>query len=278
MKCKYLLIFCLVLLVSGTSCRKLVQDEFPDFENRITVNSILECGEVAQVHLSFTDGLNEHELKDIDNATVVMFNNDTLIEFNYAGEGLYVSDYTVAENDSFKLKVSIDTAEVTSECYVPEIPQILDWSVVKNGWVDSDGMLQPKVYFTIKNNDQQQYYEALLIATINDYGNEEDVVELISLALFDNINEMSDSITKSIEVKHETSFYPPKPWRYQMIIRGIDENYYRYLISFNNYNLTRFPDFSNGSVVPVNLFSNIRNGYGIFCGSSVVVTSETDPM
>ncbi len=223
--------------------------------------------EFAQLHLSLTDELNPSELTNISNATIEMHNQDSvIIIFTYFGNGIYTSDYLVKENDCFTLNVTSDNDFINAECEIPERPEILNFHVNENGWVNNEGILHPKVNFTIHNNtSKKQYFEAYVVI----YNETEDNInEEYPILYFDNIGINSDEISKSVKIEHHSYSYPPEKHRYQLIIKSVDWNYYYYVKSLDDYNLSRYPDFSNSSIVPLNLFSNIENGYGIFCGYS----------
>lgn len=274
---KKLLLICIPVLFISSSCRKLVQDEFNDFDSKITVNSILIEDEFAQIHISLTDELNEYELKNISNAGIEMYNQDSvLLSFNYVENGIYVSDYIVKENDSFKLKVNTDNDCVTAKCLIPESPEILDFYVVENAWVDDEGRLKPEVHFTIVNNKfENQYFEAyILIYKETDLSLERGYPVL----QFDNIGKEIDSISQIVKIGITSYSYPPEKYKYQLIIKSVDKNYYEYVKSLEDYNLSRYPDFSNSTIVPTNLFTNIENGYGIFCGYSQAISDTIEPI
>ncbi len=258
------LIFISLLLINS-ACRKLVQDEFADFENKITVNSIFVEDENAEIHLSFTNKLNEHELNTINSAIIEVYNQDSvLLNFQNISNGKYVSDYIIKENDSFNLKIIVDKDSVIANCHIPAKTEILDFQVNENAWVGNEGDTQPEIHFTISTDKtKNQYFEADIII----YYQESDYIEeSYAIAYFDNINHDIDSLSKSVKIQHSHYSYPPKKYKYQLMIKSVDFNYYNYAKSFVDYELSRYPDFSNLGVVPENLFSNIENGYGIFCG------------
>ncbi|NLA25525.1 MAG: DUF4249 family protein [Bacteroidales bacterium] len=268
---KRVLIIFISLLLLSSSCRKIVQDEFKCFENTLTANSILIEGEYVQLHLSLTDELNEYQLINVSNANIEMYNQDSLfLSFAYVENGIYVSDYIIRENDSFTLKVNKDNDSVSSECLIPAKPELLDFYVNENAWVDNEGILQPQLNFTILNNKSKEcYFEAyiLIYNTTADY-----VIEEYPVLYFDNSGFNADSISKCLKIQHHSYSYPPEKHQYQLIIKAVDFNYYKYVTSITDYNLGRYPDFSNATIVPTNLFSNIKNGYGIFCGYSQTIS------
>lgn len=274
---KRVLIIFISLLLLNSSCRKIVQDEFKSFENTLTVNSILIEGKNVQLYLSLTDKLNEYQLKNISNANIEMYNQDSiLVFFDYNENGIYVSDYIVKENDFFTLRVYKDNDSVSSKCLIPTKPEIVDFYVNENAWVDNEGILQPQLNFTILNNKSKEcYFEAyiLIYNATADY-----VIEEYPVLYFDNSGFNADSISKCEKIQHHSYSYPPEKYQYQLIIKSVDINYYKYVKSLGDYNLSRYPGFSNSSIVPTNLFTNIENGFGIFCGYSQTISNIIEPM
>ncbi len=274
---KKVLLICIPIFFIISSCRKIVQDEFNNFDNKITVNSILIENEFAQLHVSLTDELNEFQLKNIRNAGIEMYNQDSmLISFIYTEKGIYESEYIVKENDFFKLKVFTDNDCVTAECVIPKRTDFSDFYVTENAWVDDEGRLQPEVHFTIPNNKlEQQYFEAYLIV----YNKNADFIEEeYPILYFDNIEENDETILKSAKIQMMSYSYPPEKYKYQLILKSVNQNYYKYVKSLDDYNLSRYPDFSNSAIVPLNLYTNIENGYGIFCGYSQTISDTIEPI
>jgi hypothetical protein len=276
---KKILLICISLLLLFSSCRKIVQDEFASFENKITLNSILVEGETAKLHLSLTNGLNEYALSNITNAQIEMYNQDSLrINFEYDKNGIYISDYLVNENDKFTLTVRTETDSINTSCVVPIKTEFLDFYVQERAWVNYEGLLQPEVNFTVPNNKSEtKYFEAsiLIYNKIGEYVDMEDPI-----LYFDNIGEHKDSIYKKVRLKF-TSFSSSSEsyqYKYKLIIKSVDKNYYEYVKSFEDYNISREPNFSTSSVVPTNLYSNIENGYGVFCAYSQVCSEIIEPI
>jgi hypothetical protein len=256
-----------------------VQDEFDSFDNIITLNSILVEGETAKLHVSLTNGLNEYALSNITNAQIEMYNQDSLrIDFEYGYNGLYISDYVVNENDKFILTIRTATDSIETSCEVPLKTEILNFYVLERAWLNYEGLLQPEVNFTVPNNkSEREYFEASLLI-YNKFGGFVDVEDPI--LYFDNLGEDSDSIYKKVRLKF-TSFSSSAEayqYKYKLIIKSVDKNYYEYVKSFEDYNISREPNFSTSSVVPTNLYSNITNGYGVFCAYSKVCSEIIEPI
>lgn len=276
---KKIILLSISILLLSSSCRKIVQDKFDSFDNKITLNSILVEGETVKLHVSLTNGLNEYALSNITNAKIEMYNQDSLrINFEYGYNGLYISDYVVNENDKFILTIRTATDSIETSCEVPLKTEILNFYVLERAWLNYEGLLQPEVNFTVPNNkSEREYFEASLLI-YNKFGGFVDVDDPI--LYFDNLGEDSDSIYKKVRLKF-TSFSSSAEayqYKYKLIIKSVDKNYYEYVKSFEDYNISREPNFSTSSVVPTNLYSNITNGYGVFCAYSKVCSEIVEPI
>lgn len=263
------------MLILLASCRKLVEDEFDGFDKIITVNSLLSEGEPLNIYISQTAGLSEPEIPLVSVDDIKLYRNDTLINLQYTENKAYSGDLVIAENDDYFLQVVHNGKVVETSCRVPAKPQILHSSIQEYGWLDEDGVAQPQVEIAIKNSKTPTYYEAIIVIyKVKD----EEPLEVYPFALFDNLNVNADTITQYAKIHHYNSSYPPEKFKYQLIVRAVDYNYYRYNVSLNEYELTRFPDFSSSNVVPQNLYSNVKNGYGVFCACTQVMTDTIYPI
>lgn len=264
---RYLLKFYIILIISfNSSCRELVQDEFTEFNNIITVNSIIKANDTINLYVSLTDELNNHQLQSVDNAEIKMYNQDSiLIIFFHTENGLYISDYVAQENDRYDLKIEVPNfGVVSSNCIVPEFEKLYNVNLNGYAWINDEGRINPEVSFSVLNNQSiDKYYEAIiksfrrnsLTDTVYYLYNE------FSIGLFDNILENNDTINKKI--KFQRGWDESELYSFQLILRSVDYNYFQYANSYYRYQETRFPSFSNTSIIPINLYSNITDGYGI---------------
>ncbi len=283
-----IVIFCMLC----SSCRKLVQDEFPEFENKVTVNTIISAGDSVRVYLAYTDELNANPLEIIENAEIKMSNQDMdIISFTHQGEGLYISDYIAQVDDILNLTVAVpDEDVVESFCVVPEPIEIFNADVDSYGWVSDEGVASPLVYVKIKNDVNKAFYGVVYLRYYSkephynlNLDNPDDpyyidtiyrmVEDYNAIGTISNINESGEFLEK--EFGFIKSFYYSNTisLAYQVKLRSVDYHYYTYLNSIGAYEVGRNPNFTNSYVIPSNLYSNIENGYGIMGSYS---ESETD--
>lgn len=268
----------LVLSILSASCRELVQDEFPDFENKVTVNTIIKSNSPIKLHLSLTDELNSTPLSNIQNAEITLTTQSAeTIDFEHVAEGVYSSDYIAKETDTFNLSINVpDKENISADCYIPQSDEIIDAVVSENTWVNSESELSPSIYFKIKNNKNQLLYYEALITVFSAYQTTQhkkyNLEDEYIIQLFDNSTEKNDFIEKNIKFQYYKSSNIKKKYFYLLTLRFVDSNYYKYAKSLKAYDESRNPIFSGSSIIPTSLYSNVKNGYGIMCAYSQIIS------
>ncbi|MDD2635997.1 MAG: hypothetical protein PHW82_10910, partial [Bacteroidales bacterium] len=215
---RYTIYYIIFLCLLCSSCRELVQDEFPDFENTVNVNTLIGAGDTVKVYLAYTDELNGNPLKIIENAVISMSNqNLENINFTHQGKGLYVSNFVAQVSDTFNLSVIVPGEDVvTSSCVVPEPIEIIDADLDPYGCVNDEGVAIPLAYVKIRNNFDNAFYgvvyfksyvkEPRISEDLNNPGSYTvDTVYVLNsdykaIGTIDNINELGEFLEKEIEV------------------------------------------------------------------------------
>lgn len=271
-----------VIFILGTifsSCRKLVQDEFPVFDKEITVNSIISADDSVKLHLSYTAELNQTPLETIGDADITMINqNDECIYFTYQGNGVYSSEYIARENDSLTLTVVVsgkDTAK--SSCVVPKSIPIMDVKIDSYGWINDEGDASPLAHIKVKNNLTKSIYGVVYARMYVENSWNPNTIQLDNdykpIGTFDNNNNNNEYIRQSFGIIKTSLSGSNTSQAYQILIRSVDYNYYTYINTLKANEFSKYIDFTNSFIVPTNIYSNIENGYGIMCSYS---QSETD--
>lgn len=260
---KFLILF--LLAISISNCRELVTDNFPDFENRTTVNSILTADSVVEIHVSRAEKVDQTELSVIENAQVQLLINGIEIEvLSYDSDGKYRSLHKVIAGSEYECIVETDLLpQVSAKCKIPVPTSLNEVILFEEAWVNDESWLCPAIQFSIDNpQDELRYYNAR-IKVINFSS---PIVEDISLALFSNEFEPSQTITKYFEFDHDNILF--SQFAYILELRSLSFDLYEYMKSLEEYQKGRYPEFDSGSIVPQNLHNNVEGGYGIFAGYS----------
>ncbi|MEI8048550.1 MAG: DUF4249 family protein [Bacteroidota bacterium] len=290
--------YTLILVVSITllfSCRKLVQSEFADFKQVPTVNSFLKADSLLKVHISLASKLDTNELKGLNNAQVQLYVDNVFKEFlTSIGNGFFISTTIVEPSKKYECKVNIPGFE-TVDCSntIPKPSHLRDIIHISVAGKDQEGMTYPAVKFTFSNNPaEKKYYEARI--RLIEYGSEQlaDMYNIIDpvllneglpLSIFSNelitdtaytmtINYITGSAGSSNGGTVHTILYP-----FILEVRSVSYDYYQFARQKYLYDTGRFPEFGLSSNQAFQLFSNVKNGYGIFAGYSSVISDTITP-
>ena len=241
------IIIIVILVVVFSSCRKVVTDKFPDYPQKITVNSIAKAGEPLLVNVSLTGNINDSTLVFVDNAAVNLYINGTHAEtLSYEGDGYYVSTVVANENDSLECVVAYKGDTARCSCIVPhkEIP--LGFEYIANAGVDDSGELLQGLVTTIGNIKSQRKYYEIKIYTVEGpdcYGGTtlmdmtDPIIKNDGLPLPLFSNELASGENFSVTLKFMTHVHGGAVYNdtlVQMIrpilvrFRAVDENYYKF--------------------------------------------------
>lgn len=288
------LVFLFTLLLLS-SCRKLVQSDFPDFKQVPTVNSFLKADSLLKVHISLASKLDTNELKGLDNAQVQLYVNDMFKELLIStGNGVFTSTTYVEPLRKYECKVDIPGYETVS-CInsIPKPSHLRDIIHVSVAGKDQEGMTYPAVKFTFSNNPAEKLYYEARIRLIK-YGSEQipDMYNIVDpvllneglpLSVFSNelisdtvytmtINYITGSAGSSNGGPITTTLYP-----FILEVRSVSYDYYQFARQKYLYDTGRFPEFGLSSNQAFQLYSNVQNGYGIFAGYSSVISDTITP-
>ena len=283
------------MLLASTSCRKLVQSDFPVFKQVPTVNSFLKAESLLKVHISLASKLDTNELKGLDNVQVQLFVDDVFKEFlTLTGNGFFTSKTLVEPLIKYECRVDIPGYETVScSNTIPKPSHLRDIIHISVAGKDQEGMTYPAVKFTFSNTkNEKSYYEARI--RLIEFGSEQiaDIYNIVDpvllneglpLSVFSNelitdtaytmtINYFTGSASSSNGEPMTTTLYP-----FILEVRSISYDYYQFARQKYLYDTGRFPEFGLSSNQAFQLYSNVKNGYGIFAGYSAVISDTITP-
>jgi hypothetical protein len=276
----------LITTLTIVSCRKLVQDEFPDFTPIPTINSILIADSLLKVHVSLAGKIDTNKLEVIDNAEVLIFIDGEIKDtLHYSDNGIYFSSINVEPLKIYTCNVIVPGyPKVSASDYIPEPPIIYDIVHINQAGQDREGQIYPALKFRFTNDPSQRIYYQVVLRMIK-YGYEQipELTEItdpvllnegIPISVFSNeiIEGRSYTITINYTTGSASSTGPNQPFipnLYPLILemRSISKNYYLFLKQQYLYERGRYPEFGS-SFTSTSLYSNINGGYGIFAGYS----------
>ncbi len=288
-----------LILASTISCTKVVDIELPEHQSKLVINSIFTSGERISINIGQTASINGGIPPGIYDSNINIYRESNLVESVHSGDSIYSFNFGPVENGNYSIEVSspgfetvrasdsIPGKTVLSNIEYTDKEWVNDWGLkfrlLKLAFIDQSEKqnyyeIKLKKRFLIKKYNPSGYYyhtERLRIGGTPDpimevawqYYNETDGL-VFNDALFNN---KQCNLEIFIEVPDNGAD------QYEIIVelRSLSENYYKYKKQLGVYAKASNEDILEGSPEPVNLYSNIENGYGIFAGYMSDVHSFT---
>lgn len=274
------------LLIIGISCRTEVNQDFPNFEKKTVLNSIIIADSIIQAHVSLTDTFGgDSAIASLTNAQVLLFKNSICIDtLQYKSNSIYTSKYTAEIGATYTYKINIlGFEQMQAMQLLPKNPRIISTKYIQHAGKDEEGNISAVDVSFAVNPNIPQYFEILLTVWDGDNPvnigkiNSSDSVYLaegIPINIFSNNIIRSDSIY-TMRIEYSTSHIWTQ--KYIVKLRALSKDLYIYKRQEYLYMQGRYPEFSFSAIIPSQLYSNVQGGYGIFAGYSETLT-DTIPV
>ena len=295
---KHLILLLPVLaLLSLSNCTKEIDFDAQDIAPRIVINSLFTNDSVWAANISRSVGvLDTTSYTNIDDAVVSIFDGNGIMvtSLTNQGEGLYtsISEATPEANESYTIEVSAPGyTAVNATNAIPSAIPIYDIDTVSSTNNNDQTILETTINFQDPPETDNYYMVEVLIkgTWINEW--EEDTIEFrepLEISCNDLNIETINSFTSGgfentylyIMLKDQNFNGEDYSLTFSVInyaeIKDMDlfgeirlvntsEAYFNYLKSFNMYQNT----INNPFATPVQVYSNVNNGMGIFAGGTL---------
>jgi len=263
------------------SCEKTLEFDSEVTKKKLVVNGIYETSSPLKVHVSHSlSVIDQAEIENIEDATVSVYENGDFLEnLQHTDNGFYKSANLITENKNYELEIkatNYKTVRAKDKGYKTVLINSIDTS---SSNFNGQNLQKITINFDDLKN-QSNYYaielRGMLIDTLfdmdtvglyfytnhpvienNDSGggfSDWQTVVYFSDILFSN---KSESISLMINRhSHASSF------ELEVILYSSGKDYYQHKKSKRKYYTSNGDHFAQ----PVQVFSNIENGYGIFAG------------
>ncbi len=290
-------IFLILSALTLSNCTKEIEFDAQDIAPRIVVNSLFTNDSIWSAHISRSVGVLETtSYTTIDNASVNIFddNANLVTTLTHQGDGLYTSPTGVSPqpNQSYTLEASASGYEsVNATNSIPSAVPIYQLDTVTSTNNDGETILEATITFQDPPNISNYYMLEVFVTGMYYDEWEQDSIEIreplqiscddinvetvnrfnfggfentyLYLMLKDqNFDGENYSLTFSVinyaELKEMDLFG-------EIRLVNTSEEYFNYLKSFNMYQRT----INNPFATPVQVYSNVNNGMGIFAGGTL---------
>ena len=293
------LFFLLSILLVYISCEKVIPFDGDVNTPKLVINSVFESDSIFKVHVSSSRSvIDTASFNNIDDAIVsIKDDNENIIEtLNHIENGFYIGQTFPQENQTYILEVNHpDYADITASDSLPS-PITIN-SVDTSTIIDpiNGNRLQISMNFDDPENTQNYYLietysvnEYLVIKNSDTTEYELDTTKQFMVltdevfqnggspwreqGLFNDLLFNGQNKTLELEIPNDSwsGSEDGYDWSYQTLtlrlyLHNITLSYYYYRTS-----LELFQNASgNPFAQPVQVYSNIENGFGVFAGSQI---------
>ena len=283
--------FTIVSLFLFISCETIVDVELPKHKPMIVVNSICNPDKPWELNVSLSKGiLDDDKIEILNKAKIeILGNGNPVSTFNHYYNGTYKSQGAKPKvNIDYKLRVTSEKyGTVTSNCLIPEPVKIE--SVTTDTLLNKYGNKELELSITFTDTPNKKNFYSLNILRIENYNsktyynpesfssndllfgsNENVIFEGPDKRFRGNEAFFDDSIIDGEKYKVKVSVElfgyrrDADKQKFEVVLNSLTKSYYQYHKSKKLQRETKDNPFAE----PVIVYSNIKNGLGIFVGYS----------
>ena len=278
------------------SCEKEISFDLEIPEDVLCLNCILEAGnDTMAIYVTKVQSVeNDSVFKPVDDAIIELSKEGQILPgIVYRGNGRYLIKHKPETGKKYKIKVQVEGYKIlTAETTVPVFPEtqakLKQDTIYDDYWVNGYRTIK-KIVVDLKDNPTKDYYWFKLATIYNYKGKppfgEYYIAYIADKMYFDEFNRyylqdnkypfvnyeyigalrLDEEIFLNNEIQFSLSAKPPITF---FVINGdihFDKYYKSSIKQFLTYDYDNLPIFE-----PVQVYSNIENGVGIF--SSIAVT------
>jgi hypothetical protein len=282
------LLYLLLLTFSFTACKKVLDDELPYGKPSLVINSAIDPSEEIEIHITTGVSIRDSaQIKGVTNAVAEIFENGISVgKAKHEGFGFYkLSDFLPKHGSKYSIVVNVDNFEpVSAMSAIPNEIPAQNFRLKDSAYTDQWGNRYSSVSFSIADAPEENFYMAELYV----YYPEREIYSPVYLSVtdpgFDGVYGsgfiiFDDKRFNGRNYIFEGSFYadnfgpvinedPDEPmWEpeekiYIVRFSTLTKDLYLYKSSFFKHLDNQGNPFSE----PVPVFTNIKNGLGIFGG------------
>lgn len=260
----------------------MIDIELPATDPKIVVNSFFTENSRIKVHISKSIGILENIIPECTDATVILRQNNIIIDTMHFESGYYYSHIIAETNKNYALEIIVPGMETVScEDIIPKKTILQDCVCTDSVLIDEDGFIINELKLDFEDISGPDFYEVELTAEtiVNEYEmglwfmkNSDPIITSTGLLDYDPktlifSDKMFDGKSCSVKVYYAIQSGEPD-YRLKVNFRSVSESYYKYKEKQFAYLFSLDSDIFSGMSEPINLYSNITGGYGIFAGYS----------
>ncbi len=268
-------------LTSFQSCKKVIDIDLPPTDSKVVVNSFFTDGNPIKIHLSKSIGILDNVIPECNDANIILLKENVITDTLYLDDGYYYSHVLAERGKKYSLIASVpDMDTIFCSDIIPEKTILQNCVCTDSILIDEDGFIINELKLDFEDSSGPSFYEVQLSAKYiidNNYTsiwfmkNSDPIITSTGLLDYNPktlifTDKMFDGKHCSVKIYFATQAYAD--YNLTITFRSVSESYYKYKERQFAYLFSLENDIFSGMSEPINLYSNITAGYGIFAGFS----------
>lgn len=303
----------IILTIGLFACQKPLEIDYPEIEPKLVVNCTFTQDSLVKLKLMHTSQFDDTVLHFVDDAKCEIWQNETLFdELQNIENGYYIGTKYPEPDINYNLKIEHNIYEnISAQSYCPEKSEIINiykedfvypvesdinmenrkYSVLNLNFIDNKQMgnyyfvsLKARQYYSIE--DEQNKWTDINLKSYSEFVKNEEILEFEPEYLIFN-NSLFENAETKIEVLYllnwwgsmgdgQTVVYSYGSHQINYKFGNISKEYYLYLKSLLKHKFNQNSEIFYYQGDPVQMYTNIENGYGIFAGYNIIEETITD--
>ncbi|MDP2721141.1 MAG: DUF4249 domain-containing protein [Bacteroidales bacterium] len=292
-------IILITIIIIFSSCTKIVNIDIPQVEQKTTLYSLVGTSRQLQVSIGKSYGILEYidpdNVPENESAEINLFVNESFIEtLSKNGSYYYSLSYLPNTGDTVEIIARTNSNDtLVARTYIPATILLASAVLTDSAFFDKDGYLQSQV--TINFNDlpnTKNYYEVYFRAQcdetnpnnyipVTNYNSASPIIANEDILDYEPQSILfSDELFDGEETKIPISFSYPcideytgsnieTEFKVVVYFLSVTEEYYLYRKTLYKHLFSQQTNIWDGAIEPINMYSNVKGGYGVFAGYSL---------
>ncbi|SMG44012.1 protein of unknown function [Marivirga sericea] len=292
----------LILIIGLSSCTKLLEDDFPEFNDDWVINNIMIAGDSIEVEITKTTSVNGEGNPPVEDALIQLMVENETFELSYdENSATYKLNQQIETVKEYNFELFDASGEIKTSFnqIIPPSQPILNIEHIDVAGVDDEGVSHPAIKIEVPNNAARDYFYVnirLLKRSIFEFEDEEENrIEILNIEdpillnegvpfpLFSN--ELMTGNSQEILINYTTNGAsssdggPLIANKYPLVVElwTLNEAYYNFMKQNYQYENSRYPIIGSGNQAAISNFNNVEGAYGINAGYSFVKTDTIYP-
>lgn len=282
---KYSIFYIIIFLIS-VSCTKIIEVKLPEIEGKLVVNCLFTEGEFFKVYVGKSIAyLDSYEENIVNNASVEIFSDGTSVGYlPYNQDGFYY-DTNIVGSTGITYSIIIEAEgfeKVSAQDRIPEKPVISKKQFIRDAYIDGEGDSFTEIILGIEDTpDLKNYYDITCYVPLTFRDNKYTLQNCISndpVFVMEDDQQYYPNYYVFTDVFFNGEIYDlqllclqgymglvPDGYHVLVIVNALSETLFTYKKRWIKHHYNQNPDLLTPTE-PVQMTTNITNGYGIFAG------------